>query len=85
MTDMIMMRDESRAIKTGGTNTPRDPVGTSQQASLAAASARVLMQVREIVREVLYCQLEGVPCRGGVKGEAMAVSEHRYISLKHSY
>ena len=46
MTDMLMMRDESRALKTGGTNTPRDPVGTSQQASLAAASARVLMQVR---------------------------------------
>ena len=43
-----MMREESRALKTNGTNTPREPncVISSKQAaaSVASASARVLMQ-----------------------------------------
>ena len=43
-----MMREESRALKTNGTNTPREPncIVSSKQAaaSVASASARVLME-----------------------------------------
>ena len=43
-----MMREESRALKTNGTNTPREPncIISSKQAaaSVASASARVLME-----------------------------------------